>query len=77
MLDKNDKEIYENDIVRYDDTPYNAYGRIKKGIIVYYRGTDEVKKLMLKVIEEVTNDRNHSTSFIIDNEIIYKYLNDF
>ena len=33
LLDKNDVEIYEGDIVVYDDTPYNVHASILTGVV--------------------------------------------
>ena len=43
LYDKNGKEIYEGDIVCFDDTPYCAYGNKYKGEVVVYRGAWCVK----------------------------------
>lgn len=43
LYDKNGKEIYEGDIVNFDDTPYCANGSKYTGVVVIYRGSWRVK----------------------------------
>lgn len=43
LLDKNGKEIYECDIVSFDDTPYNVYGNKYVGNVVSVNGAWSVK----------------------------------
>lgn len=38
LLDKNGKEIYEGDIVRFDNTTYIAHGNKYEGNVMMYRG---------------------------------------
>ena len=43
LTDCNGKEIYEGDIVKYDDTPYNAYASPYSGEVVFYCGSWRIK----------------------------------
>ena len=43
LTDRNGREIYEGDIVKYDDTPYNAYASPYSGEVVFYCGSWRIK----------------------------------
>lgn len=38
LHDKNGNEIYEGDIVNFDDTPYNSYAEPYTGKVMFYKG---------------------------------------